>query len=503
MIKRLLLIIALNICVLALASCSGQEVSETMTVDITMEGGSGKAYILSPVTVTATGEGMTATLVWSSPNYDYMIVDGVKYINENPEGDSTFTIPVKTLEEPLDVIADTTAMSVPHEIEYVIRWEQSKEGSGSDHSATDDDKPLPAADIIDDRSSFAGMSLTGELSLKYARMFSVYEYGDYTLVSIKDSGEYLIVPEGMGVPADLPQGIVVLKKPFNKTYLASSSVMDLIRVLDCIDRIRLTSTKASDWYIDEARTAIENGDMLYAGRYRAPDYELILGEDCSLAIENTMIYHEPAVKEKLEELGIPVLVEMSSYEEHPLGRLEWIKLYGILFDREKEAEEYYEASLEEMRPLMSDRDAGVTVAFFHINANGTITVRQTGDYITQMIEMAGGHYLPDGEYADSGDGSATSTMNMLMEDFYTATGEADIIIYNSTIGGGITSIDELVAKESLFKDFKAVKSGQVYCTTGDFFQKTTAMPDFMKDLSYIFTGSDHECSYLVRLENMN
>ena len=53
-----------------------------------------------------------------------------------------------------------------------------------------------------------------------------------------------------------------------------------------------------------------------------------------------MIYHNPEVKEKLEDLGIPVLVEMSSYESHPLGRLEWIRVYGLLTDREKEADEF-------------------------------------------------------------------------------------------------------------------------------------------------------------------
>ena len=77
--------------------------------------------------------------------------------------------------------------------------------------------------------------------------------------------------------------------------------------------------------------------MLYAGKYRMPDYELILSKGCDLAIENTMIFHDPEVKEKLEELGIPVIVETSSYESDPLGRLEWIKLYGALFGKEKEA----------------------------------------------------------------------------------------------------------------------------------------------------------------------
>ena len=79
---------------------------------------------------------------------------------------------------------------------------------------------------------------------------------------------------------------------------------------------------------------METGDILYAGNYSAPDYEQILAEGCDLAIENTMVYHTPEVKEQLEKFGIPVMVDYSSYETEPLGRTEWVKLYGLLADRE-------------------------------------------------------------------------------------------------------------------------------------------------------------------------
>ena len=80
---------------------------------------------------------------------------------------------------------------------------------------------------------------------------------------------------------------------------------------------------------------MENGSILYAGKYSEPDYERIVSEGCGLAIENTMILHSPEVKEKLESFGIPVLVDHSSYEAHPLGRTEWIRLYGVLTGKEK------------------------------------------------------------------------------------------------------------------------------------------------------------------------
>ncbi len=89
-------------------------------VEATLEGGSGKATIDSPLTLTVEGGAMTATVCWSSPNYDYMLVDGEQYLPVNTEGNSVFEIPVSVFDEPIDVVGDTVAMSKPHEIEYTI-----------------------------------------------------------------------------------------------------------------------------------------------------------------------------------------------------------------------------------------------------------------------------------------------------------------------------------------------------------------------------------------------
>ena len=94
----------------------------TYTCDVTLEGGSGRATVESPAALTVADGRMTATIVWSSPNYDYMLVDGEKYLPTNTEGNSTFEIPVSALGTPLTVTADTVAMSTPHEIEYTLTF---------------------------------------------------------------------------------------------------------------------------------------------------------------------------------------------------------------------------------------------------------------------------------------------------------------------------------------------------------------------------------------------
>ena len=93
---------------------------------MTLEGGSGRATVDSPAALTVADGKMTATIVWSSPNYDYMIVDGEKYLPTNTEGNSTFEIPVSALDTALDVTADTVATSTPHEIEYTLTFDSAK-----------------------------------------------------------------------------------------------------------------------------------------------------------------------------------------------------------------------------------------------------------------------------------------------------------------------------------------------------------------------------------------
>ena len=97
----------------------------TYTCEVTLEGGSGRATVESPAALTVADGKMTATIVWSSPNYDYMLVAGEKYLPTNTEGNSTFEIPVAALDTALDVTADTVAMSTPHEIEYTLTFDSA------------------------------------------------------------------------------------------------------------------------------------------------------------------------------------------------------------------------------------------------------------------------------------------------------------------------------------------------------------------------------------------
>ena len=125
--------------------------------------------------------------------------------------------------------------------------------------------------------------------LDYARQFTADVYTDGSvLLTIAESGDKFLVR---------PEGAVELRQPLENIYLVSSSMMDYFIHLDALDSIALSGTRADGWYLDEAKAAMEAGEITYAGKYSAPDYECILAAHCSLAIENTMIYHTPDVKE--------------------------------------------------------------------------------------------------------------------------------------------------------------------------------------------------------------
>lgn len=358
---------------------------------------------------------------------------------------------------------------------------------------------IPAMGASDQARELPGLSWDHSMDLIYATQFSVdYYEGGYALISIIDEGDYLVVPEGMETPEGLDPEITVLRQPLDQIYLVATSSMDLFRAIDGIDSITLSGTDADGWYIEEARQAIENGRMHYAGKYNTPDYELIVSQGCDLAVESTMIYHSPEVKEKLEEFEIPVLVEHSSYESHPLGRTEWMKLYAVLLDKEEEAEQYFSGQQEMLEDVLGQKNTEKTVAFFSISSNGYVTVRKSGDYVAKMIELSGGRYV----FQNLGDENALSTMNMQMEDFYAGARDADYLIYNSAIEGELHSLDELLEKSSVLKDFKAVQNGNVWCTQKNLFQETTGIANLIADLHTMLTSQDpglKNLTYMNRL----
>ena len=352
---------------------------------------------------------------------------------------------------------------------------------------------------------------------RFANRFFLHDYEDgFSVLSVVGDQDYLLVPKEKEVPPALPGNMTVIRVPAERVYLAGTAMMSFMDELGALDAISFSSLEEKDWYIENAARAVREGKINYAGKYREPDYEMLLSGGCELALENTMILHTPEVKEKLLELGIPVFIDHASYEEHPMGRVEWVKACGALVGRREEAEAFFAGQEKRFDELMAmigseegDRDDGgkeggkdtgrKTVAFFYMNQAGAAVVRRTEDYIPRMISMAGGSYV----FSDlkGPEESHSGSITMSFEEFYKTAGDADILIYNATIDRPLSSVKELTEMNPLFAECRAVKEGQVYTTTRSMYQETAAVTEILTELARIFRQEGtEEQGYFVKVE---
>lgn len=583
-------------------------------IRVSMTGGSGRASISSPTGFYVKDGQATADIHWSSASYDYMKLDGVRYnAFTDAAGHSAMTIPVSALNTAIPVLADTTAMSKPYEIEYQLSFDGSALLPMADASMAEA-HPLPSDEVNramqsvttqvadaetsgsaegsgnrttagehrvavegDGQAENGHSGTVGESSVHWSaapeidglRFISsekndVAEYFRLSVYEDASGAKYQLLETAGGLhryliaPADAQVSdrksdhftaraseansankekkgdaleLTVLQQPLTTTYVAASAVMAPLCDLGAVSQIRFSGLREEGWYVDEARTAMEKGSMLFAGKYSEPDYETLLREGCDLALESTMIYRSPEVIEKLSALGIPVYIDYSSYEPHVLGRLEWIRVYGALFGHEEKAQQWYASERDRIRAIQKDAEtssgeasqsgksteksetktsrnskneassigtssgrAGTdttadlrpTVVYFYVNSSGQIQVRQPHDYIPELLELAGARYLaPD---MSSLSGSRKSNVTVSLEDFYSSCRDADYLIYSATLDRPLSSIRELLGKNALFADFKAVKEGHVYTTDKDFYQLSDRMADFAEDVRRMLQG---------------
>lgn len=336
--------------------------------------------------------------------------------------------------------------------------------------------------------SFGNLKYESSMETVYAERFGIdYYEGGYKVITVSEGQTVLIVPEGAEVPSGIDPDTVVLQQPLSNMYIANTAGMCFFDRLDMLNTIRFSSQPAENWYCENAAKAMENGEMVFAGKYSEPDYELLLTSGCDLALENTMILHTPKVQEMLEMLGIPVFIDRSSYESNPLGKVEWIRVYGAMLNLEEKADAYFKTQCAEIENLTLESGERKTVAFFYVNDDSTVAVRGSGDYIAKMIDIAGGEYIfNDVQGVDENDPSIT----MSMEQFYSVAIEADYLIYNGTMQG-ITTVNDLLEKSALFADFRAVQNGNVWSTDRNLYQATDALGTVTADINRMLTGNDN------------
>lgn len=367
-----------------------------------------------------------------------------------------------------------------------------------------------------DTGKIAGLTYVSTDQNEDATQFQILRYRDqkgtdgYICLKFSDGSRYLLIPKGGTVPSGLKKTAnaekkektddpVVLQQPVNNIYLAATAVMAHFSTLDAMDHLKFTGTRQNDWYIDDAREAMKEGSLLFAGKYSEPDYETLVRYHTSLAIESTMILHTPEVKEKLESVGIPVMTDLSSYEKTPFGRAEWIKVYGALLGKEEEADRFFREEKAKVKNFASEsEEAGkTTVAFFYLDSQGRAVVRKTDDYIPAMIGLAGGQYIFS-DLKNKNPNSHSGTVTMSLEQFYQDAADADILIYDVAIESPLKSINDLVQKNALFQKFKAVREKRVWCAEASMYQMSDSTAEIINGFHAAITdGTDTK--FLKRL----
>ena len=357
----------------------------------------------------------------------------------------------------------------------------------------------PAAEETPAGPELPGLTYLYSMEKVYATQFDVHYYeGGYKYLVIGDGNSYLLVPEGKESPAGLDSSIRVLHMPLDSIYLAASAVMSLFDAMDSLDVITLTSQNASDWYVEGAKAAMERGEILFGGKYSEPDYELLVNSDVDVAIENTMILHTPKVIEMIELLGIPVFIEYSSYEGHPLGRTEWIRLFGAMLDREDEADARFQELTAMMDGIQEFPNTGKTVAIFLVDTSGKAQVRAGDDYLSRIVEIAGGNNAFS--YLTIGDTGHTN-VNMTMEEFYATAMDVDYLIYNASgYSAGVDSLEKLFDKSDLLRDCRAAKEGNIWWIGPETYQMADKLGALISDINRMLTGEEGEMTFLRHME---
>ena len=334
------------------------------------------------------------------------------------------------------------------------------------------------------------------MELKYAKCFSVdYYKGGYKTIKLVDDTVILVVPEGMSVPEDKPENAIVLQQPVTNILVSSTPVTSLINAIGALDAVSLTTYDVDSWYIDDVKNALTSGKMTYIGDYKAPDYEMITAAGTTFAFFSTMLTDD--VREQLENLGVDIVLDQSAKEDHPLARVEWAKLYGAIFNKEDAANAVFDAQDKYVEELSKLEKTGKTVSMFYITSKGVLYARNADDYMAKMVALAGGEYA----LADVGVGEV-GTLKMEMEAFFDKAKDADYVIYIWSLGGKPETLEDFTARADILSDLKAVKEGNVWCTTPDYFQIQNTIGSMINDIRLMLDAdpSTDKLTYLFRLK---
>ncbi len=336
--------------------------------------------------------------------------------------------------------------------------------------------PTPSDDPND-------LTVVSSMELQYANNFSV-DYCANGCKIITDGGDrkFLLVPEGAPVPEDTGD-MQVLQAPLTKLGCFSTTHATLFHAIGALDKINLVTTAQEKWHIEEVAQQIADGRTTYVGKNSEPDYELISAAAPQIILISANTLHgSDEVLAKLDELGIPYIADSQHLENHPLGRVEWVKLVGALLDMEDEANAYFDdavARVEAVAASVAGETEHPTIMQTYIY-KGTVYVRNGGSYVNKMLEMAGGVY----PFADLNPDDGNNT-KMTVEEFYKDAVDTEILIYDNTSDVTVSTVADILANGDYLGDMKAIQDGNVWGIEKNYWQSADDVATMIEDIATI------------------
>lgn len=319
--------------------------------------------------------------------------------------------------------------------------------------------------------------------VKYAVKFDVkYLENNIKLVTDGANRQILLLPEGAKKPEEY-SNIPSINIPIDKALLCSSVHPSLIRPLgdSVFDNITAVTTyDKNKGHIEQINNRMNSGSITYVGKNNALDYELIksLGTRFAFVAE----YSAEKVVPKLEELRIPYVVEASTLESNPLGRMEWIKFMALFFDKEAEADAYLdnaEKAIESVKAKTQGKAKPKVTA--GRDYDGKYAIRYGGSYQATMHNIAGGDYVFKSFESDKAGIGYIS-----FEDFYAESANADIFIYEPAGQERPEKIDDIVVLSPIIENMKSVKNGDVWSYQKWWYQSVDKLHEIIEDEAAIF-----------------
>lgn len=323
-------------------------------------------------------------------------------------------------------------------------------------------------------------SETGSVTLEYATKFKIENLADNCKkVTDGEGRELLLVPRGQEAPSeynDLP----VINTPVKRVVVLSTTQASLLRPLDELGSIIGTNTEKEQWHMDEMKEGLESGKIELVGSGMGPlDFDKIVALKPDLVFAYTGSPADVETLRKLEELKVPVAVDNSWLENHPLGRMEWVKFLAAFYEKGEQGDAIFDNAVkktEEISKKTAEAKEKPKV-LWGMMYEGKVYVPDGDSYVAKMIEMAGGDYL----FKDK-KGGGTITL----EEFYARGKEADVYISDTLPQYGVTSIAKITEQAKVLEELEIIKEGKVWCYQPWYYESLDKTDEIIADLGAIF-----------------